>query len=82
MHARAHDYYRTGCPDHCGRAGRWAARRLITPRQFLTAARKQGRITDLAADLAVTTADVLNYFDSLTQAEIRIMLRLVGHPLK
>ena len=63
-------------------AGRWASRRLITPRAFLTAARTTTSTHDIAAALNVTRADVLNYMAALTVDEWLIMQRLIGHELR
>jgi hypothetical protein len=81
MHARGHTYYRTACPDGCDTAGRWAARRLITPRALLTAARDETSTTIIAAALCVTRADILNYLADLDVDEWLIMQRLIGHEL-
>ncbi len=80
-HHRGHSYYGNTCPDRCSAAARWAARRLITPRLFLAAARAEPRIDDIAARLSVTPADVRCYLESLSLDEFRIMRRLVGHPV-
>lgn len=80
MHARGHAFYHTTCPDGCDTAGKWAARRLITPRAFLTACRASKGMEDMAAVLAVEPADVYNYLASLDPDEWLIMVRLTGHP--
>lgn len=78
MHARGHAFYRTECPAGCETAGKWAARRLITPRAFLTAVRTSTGLADTAAVLAVETSDVYNYLASLDPDEWLIMVRLTG----
>jgi hypothetical protein len=78
MHDRAHTFYGTGCPDGCEDAGKWASRRLITPRAFLTACRASHGLDDMAGLLGVTTADVCHYIASLDPDEWLIMVRLTG----
>ena len=78
-HQRGHRFYGTGCPDRCDDAGKWAARRLITPRAFLTAARLSRGLEDIADILAVTPADVCAYMADLDPDEWLIMVRLTGH---
>ena len=82
MHARGHAYYRTSCPDGCCLAARWAARRLITPRGFLTACRAAGDWDGIAGLLGVTTDDVCAYLAALTPAEWLLMMKLVGRDLR
>jgi hypothetical protein len=83
MHERGHTYYRTACDNStaCDRAARWAARRLITPRAFLNAARTEHSTDVIAATLNVTRRDVLHYLADLDVDEWLIMQRLIGHPL-
>jgi hypothetical protein len=81
MHQRGHDYYGTACPDRCVKAGSWAARRLITPRTMLRAARSERCFDDLAAALHVLPADVGNYLSDLDPDEWLIMRSLVGRDL-
>jgi hypothetical protein len=78
MHNRAHDFYGTTCPDRCEDARKWAARRLITPRGFLTAARACQGLESMAEMLGVTPSDVCNYIASLDPDEWLIMVRLTG----
>jgi hypothetical protein len=78
MHARGHTFYKTECPAGCEMAGKWAARRLITPRAFLNAARTSNGLEGAAAVLAVEPFDVYNYVASLDPDEWLIMMRLVG----
>ena len=78
MHTRAHEFYGTDCPDRCEDAKKWAARRLITPRAFLTARRASRDLDHLAELLGVTTADVCSYIASLDPDEWLIMARLTG----
>jgi len=80
MHARGHAFYKTDCPAGCEPAAKWAARRLITPRAFLTAARTAHGLEDMAAILAVEPHDVCNYLADLDPDEWLIMVRLTGHP--
>jgi len=80
MHDRAHTFYGTDCPIGCDDAKKWAARRLITPRAFLTACRASHGLDDMAHLLDVTTADVCSYIASLDPDEWLIMVRLTGHP--
>jgi hypothetical protein len=84
MHERGHTYYGTACDDGtaCERAGRWAARRLITPRALLTAAKDECCTLTIAAALCVTRTDVLHYLASLDVDEWLIMQRLIGHELR
>jgi hypothetical protein len=82
MHERGHHYYGTDCPDRCDMAGRWAARRLITPRALLNAARDETCLHMIAADLGVTYEDVVNYLADLDVDEWLIVQRLVGHELR
>lgn len=80
MHARGHTFYKTECPAGCEKAGKWAARRLITPRDFLNAARISRGLQDMADVLAVEPADVCNYMADLDPDEWLIMVRLTGRP--
>jgi hypothetical protein len=82
MHRRGHAYYGTGCPDRCDQASRWAARRLITPRALLNAARDEACTHTIAAVLNVTRNDVLHYLADLDVDEWLIMQRLIGHELR
>jgi len=82
MHARGHAYYGTACPDRCDQAGRWAARRLITPRALLNAAREESCTHKIAMALNVTRSDVLHYLADLNVEEWLIMQRLIGHELR
>lgn len=81
MHQRGHTYYGTGCPERCDQAGRWAARRLITPRALLDAARDESCTHTIAAALNVTRSDLLHYLADLDVDEWLIMQRLIGHEL-
>lgn len=81
MHLIAHDHYNTQCGDRCDLADNWAARNLITPRAFLTAARRHQRLDDIAADLWTTREIVAAYISQLGPDEWLIMTRLVGHEL-
>lgn len=78
MHQRGHDFYGSSCGSGCEDAGRWAARRLITPRAFLTATRTSRGLDDLADALAVLPRDVWNYMGDLDPDEWLIMVRLTG----
>ena len=80
MHARGHAFYHTDCPTGCEQAGKWAARRLITPRDFLNAARTAHGLEDMADVLAVEPADVCSYMAGLDPGEWLIMTPLTGHP--
>lgn len=82
MHERGHSYYGTACPDRCAKVDAWAARRLITPRAMLDAARPEHRIEAIAATLRVTPEIVRAYIASLDVDELMIMQRLVGHELR
>lgn len=86
MHMRGHAYYRTECRagagSGCHTANQWAARRLITPRALLTAARRETCTHTIAATLNVTRDDVLNYIAALSVDEWLIMQRLIGHELR
>lgn len=82
MHQRGHTYYGTECPDLCDKAGKWAARRLITPRALLNAARDETCTHTIAAALSVTHDDVHNYLADLDVDEWLILQRLVGHELR
>lgn len=81
MHQRGHAFYGTGCPDRCEMAGKWAARRLITPRTFLDGARATSGLEDMAEWLGVMPADVWLYVADLDPDEWLIMLRLLGRKL-
>lgn len=78
LHARAHAFYGTACPDGCEDAAKWAARRLITPRAYLTAARAATGLDSLAGALGVTPGEVCDYIASLDPDEWLIMVRLTG----
>jgi len=78
MHTRAHEFYGTDCPTRCEDARKWAARRLITPRAFLTARRAAQSLDGMADLLGVTASDVCNYVASLDPDEWLIMVRLTG----
>jgi len=78
MHDRAHKFYGTDCPTRCEDARKWAARRLITPRAFLTARRASRSLDHLAELLGVTASDVCAYIASLDPDEWLIMARLTG----
>lgn len=78
MHTRAHEFYGTDCPTRCEDARKWAARRLITPRAFLTAHRASHGLEGMAEMLGVTPSDVCNYIASLDPDEWLIMTRLTG----
>jgi hypothetical protein len=80
MHQRAHTYYQTECGAGCGKAGVWAARRLITPEAFLEAARTEWRVDVIADTLSVTPGDVHNYLTGLSPEEWLIVQRLIPHP--
>ena len=82
MHQRGHAYYGTECPELCDKAGKWAARRLITPRALLNAARDEACTHVIAAELSVTRQDVHNYLADLDVDEWMILQRLVGHELR
>ena len=81
MHTMGHSYYSTTCPTRCEHADEWAAHRLITPRAFLTAARKHHTIDGVARALWATPSIVNHYIDSLSDEDWTIMTRLVGHEL-
>lgn len=78
MHGRGHAFYQTTCPDRCEDAAKWAARRLITPRAFLTARRNSHSMDGLAEHLGVEPIDVFNYISALDPDEWLIMVRLTG----
>lgn len=78
MHTRAHTFYGTDCPTGCEDAKKWAARRLITPRAFLTAHREARGLDSMAEILGVTASDVCSYVASLDPDEWLIMVRLTG----
>jgi hypothetical protein len=80
MHQRGHQYYNTECGNGCGDAGTWAARRLITPRAFLEAARNECRVDVIAATLTVMPGDVHSYLSALPEDEWLIVQDLIGHP--
>lgn len=82
MHQRGHTYYGTECPVLCDKAAKWAARRLITPRALLKAARDEPCTHIIAAHLSVTHQDVHNYLADLDVDEWLILQRLVGHELR
>ena len=69
MQDKARHYYT--CGDNCPHVHRWAARRLITPTAFLTAALASPVIADIAVALMVTLEDVNAYLDGLTIADMR-----------
>lgn len=81
MHAAAHTYYGTTCPIRCEQAARHAARRLITPRALLNAARTEHRVQNIAVTLCVAPSDVYAYIADLDVDEWLIMQRLIGHEL-
>jgi hypothetical protein len=81
VHAEAHTYYGTDCPDRCAQAAARAARRLISPRALLNAARTEHRVDMIAAALCVGPADVRAYLADLDVDEWLIMQRLIGHEL-
>jgi|GEM_PF-1740214 len=80
-HRRGHAYYGTICPNGCTEAGKWAARRLITPRAMLAAGRAAGRFDGIAANLGVLPRDVYAYISDLDVDEWLIMQRLLGRDL-
>jgi hypothetical protein len=82
MHERGHAFYGTVCGDACEMAGKWAARRLITPRAFLNAGRGTGGLGTIAEDLGVLPADVCAYLSDLDPDEWLIMQRIMGRELK
>ncbi len=82
MHQRGHAYYGTVCGTGCDKAAKWAARRLITPRAFLNAARDETCTHTIAVTLNVTRDDVLNYLADLDVDEWLILQRLIGHELR
>jgi hypothetical protein len=82
MHQRGHTYYGTDCPEFCDAAAKWAARRLITPRALLNAARDETCTYTIATALSVTQSDVLNYLADLDVDEWLILQRLIGHELR
>jgi hypothetical protein len=81
MHDRGHAFYGTLCGDGCEDAGKWAARRLITPRTFLEAARLTGGLDGMADKLQVLPADVCAYVSDLDPDEWLIMFKLIGRDL-
>jgi len=81
-HRNGHRYYGTECPQDCEKVNIWAAVRLITPRQFLRAARASNAITSIAAELWVTPEIVTAYISSLDPDDWLRMRILVGHELR
>lgn len=81
MHDRGHAYYGTACPDRCEIVNRWAARRLITPRAFLHAARTSADLEGMAVLLGLTPGDVCAYLAVLNSEEWGIMQKMVGRRL-
>lgn len=79
VHADAHRFYRNTCADGCKTADRRTAKLLITPRNFLTAARRDHRIESIAEDLWVTPAIVETYIRTLSVEDWLRMRNLVGH---
>lgn len=77
-HERGHTFYHTTCPDGCAAARKWAARRLITPRAFLNAARVSKGLEDMADILGVLPDDACSYMGCLDPDEWLIMVRLTG----
>lgn len=77
-HNRAHTFYQTACVGDCELESMWAARRLITPTGFLTAARESRGLKDMADVLDVLPIDVCNYMAALNPDEWLIMVRLTG----
>ena len=78
MHNRGHVFYGTTCPTGCDDAAKWAARRLITPRAFLTARRTSIGLDDMAERLGCEPKDICSYIASLDPDEWLIMVRLTG----
>lgn len=81
MHDHGHMFYGTACPDRCGKAAAWSARRLITPRGLLDAARTTHGFDGLADALLVTPADVTAYLEDLDADEWLNMSSLIGRDL-
>lgn len=81
MHTKGHEHTNTVHPDRCDLAATWAARTLITPEAFLTAARNRHRIAEVAVELSVLPQDVDAYLGALSVADFKIMRTLVGHAL-
>lgn len=79
VHRDAHTFYRTTCPDGCAATDRRTAQLLITPRNFLTAARRDHSITAIAEALWVTPAIVETYIRTLPMDDWLRMRNLVGH---
>jgi hypothetical protein len=79
VHAEAHGFYRTTCADGCAAADRRTAALLITPRNFLTAAKRDPRIVSIAEALWVTQAVVDTYIRALPMEDWLRMRNLVGH---
>ena len=77
-HAQAHTFYQTTCPTRCDSADRRAAQILITPRNFLNAARVNPSLDSIAALLGVTRPTVDTYVRSLPMEDWLRMLALVG----
>lgn len=79
VHRDAHKFYRNTCADGCAAADRRTAELLITPKNFLTAARRDHRITSIAEDLWVTPAIVDTYIRTLPIEDWLRMRTLVGN---
>lgn len=79
VHAEAHEFFRTACPTNCDSADRRTAQLLITPRNFLNAARQDHRVEVIAAALWVTPNLVHTYIRSLPIEDWLRMRQLVGH---
>lgn len=82
MHEMGHSYYNTTCPTRCELADEWAAQRLITPRNFLEAAREHRTIDGVARELWATPNIVRTYIHTLSDKDWATMTRLVGHELR
>lgn len=82
MHNAGHSFYKTVCPVKCDLADEWAAQRLISPREFLNAARAHRTIDGVARELWATPKIVTAYIDSLSVKDWNTMKRLVGHELR
>jgi hypothetical protein len=79
VHAEAHTFFRTACPTGCDSANRRTAQLLITPVNFLAAARHDHRIEVIAAALWVTPDLVETYIRALPVEDWLRMRQLVGH---
>ncbi|ASN20657.1 hypothetical protein CGK93_13955 [Arthrobacter sp. YN] len=82
MHNAGHNFYKTVCPVKCELADEWAAQRLISPREFLNAARSHRTIDGVARELWATPGIVRAYIDHLSVKDWATMKRLVGHELQ